>query len=199
MVFSASLDSSIRIWALPENSRDPYGAYDPSTSVQTLIGHTEAIWDLRLLPSRASPAAPRLVSCSADGSVRLWARNGKTGQWTLDSTINDFPQGVVPTCLGVYHADYTRLLVGFSNGLIGLYDVDTRRQVATMGCKWSYPRTKGDRKTDEDLAPDQKSQVNSVMSHPSSSLVVGGYEDGYLRTFNSEKCKLRPYHPGSWT
>lgn len=142
LVFSASLDSSIRIWILPEPSRDPYGPYDPATSVQTLVGHTEAIWDLRLLPSRASFAAPkaakdpypRLASCSADGSVRIWARNGTSGHWTLESTINDFPKGVVPTCLGVYHSDYSKVLVGLSSGLIGLYDVETRRQVATIGC-----------------------------------------------------------------
>lgn len=147
LVFSASLDSSIRIWTLPDPSRDPYGPYDPSTSVQTLVGHTEAIWDLRLLPSLASFAAPktakdpspRLASCSADGSVRIWARNGTSGHWALESTINEFAQGVVPTCLGVHHSDYSKVLVGLSNGLIGLYDVETRRQVATIGCKCRLP------------------------------------------------------------
>lgn len=131
-IFSASLDSTIRIWTLPEPSRDPYGPYDPATSLQTLVGHTEAIWDLCLLPSRASSSAPRLVSCSADGSVKLWQK-GKTGQWTLESTINEFYEGGVPTCLGVYHSDFSKVLVGLGNGHIELFDVDTRRQVALVG------------------------------------------------------------------
>lgn len=43
---------------------------------------------------------------------------------------------------------------------------------------------------DVTVAPGQISQVNSVMSHSSESIIVGGYEDGYLRTFDSETCKL---------
>lgn len=40
------------------------------------------------------------------------------------------------------------------------------------------------------IASEQTSQVNSVLSHPTESIIVGGYEDGYIRTFDSETCEL---------
>jgi WD40 repeat protein len=134
LVFSASLDSTIRLWRLPSATQDPYGSYDPSFAVQTLVGHTDAIWDLCLLPTQTSApfarknsvAAPsRLASASADGTVKIWTNEGGK-EWTLVSSVGEFGLGVVPTCLGVYHPDYTKLLVGLSDGSIQLYSVDNQ-------------------------------------------------------------------------
>ena len=124
LVFSASLDSTIRIWKLPSPDRDPYGSYDPSLSVQKLIGHSEAIWDLCLLPNQSSgQSQSRLASASADGTVKVWTSEGGR-PWSLLASVNDFGQGVVPTCLGVYHSDYTRILVGLGDGRVQLYNVE---------------------------------------------------------------------------
>ena len=124
LVFSASLDSTIRIWELPSPDRDPYGSYDPSLSVQKLIGHSEAIWDLCLLPNQSSgQSQSRLASASADGTVKVWTSDGGR-PWSLLASAGDFGQGVVPTCLGVYHSDYTRILVGLSDGRVQLYNVE---------------------------------------------------------------------------
>lgn len=150
LVFSASIDSSIRIWKQPPTTRDPYGPYDPSLAVQTLVGHTDAIWGLCLLPTSASSTAPlrrkgkdvlngltspaRLASCSTDGSVKIWTKsNGDAeAQWTLECSITGFGNGVVPTCVAPFHPNYTKILVGRSDGTIGLYDIDSAGQEKVM-------------------------------------------------------------------
>lgn len=87
-VFSASMDSTIRVWTLPPASADPYAPYDASRAVQLLEGHTDAVWDLVMLPpSPPSSAASasngsggrkgkaRLVSIGADNTLKVWERD----------------------------------------------------------------------------------------------------------------------------
>ena len=40
------------------------------------------------------------------------------------------------------------------------------------------------------VATSQTSQVNCVISHPADTIIVAGYEDGYINTFDSETCKF---------
>jgi striatin 1/3/4 len=48
--------------------------------VTTLLGHTDAIWDFKLLPD----TAPFLASASADGTVKLWNTEDEQLQWSWD-------------------------------------------------------------------------------------------------------------------
>lgn len=65
-IYSASLDSTIRVWSLPSNDSGPFSPVDPSLNVTTYIGHTDAIWDFRLSKDNL------LASASADGTVKIW-------------------------------------------------------------------------------------------------------------------------------
>lgn len=133
-VFSASLDSTIRIWRLLPHDHDPYSSYDPSLSIQKLVGHTEAIWDLCLLPNQSSgPSIHRLASASADGTVKIWTTEGER-DWSLSASVGDF--GGVPTCLGLYQSDYNKLLIGTSTGDVHLYNVDKQVKEAVF-CEFS--------------------------------------------------------------
>ena len=40
---------------------------DPSVAGETLVAHTDAVWDLAV-----QPETERLLSCSADATCRLW-------------------------------------------------------------------------------------------------------------------------------
>jgi len=121
-VFSASLDSTIRIWRLLPHDHDPYSSYDPSLSIQKLVGHTEAIWDLCLLPNQSpGPSTHRLASASADGTVKIWTSEGGR-PWSLTTSVGDFVG--VPTCLGIFQSDYNKLLLGTSGGEVHLYNVE---------------------------------------------------------------------------
>jgi striatin 1/3/4 len=180
LVFSASLDSTIRIWKLPSPDRDPYGSYDPSLSVQKLVGHSEAIWDLCLLPNQSQSGTPhRLASASADGSVKIWTSEGGR-PWSLLASVNDFGKGVVPTCLGVYHSDYTKLLIGLSDGRVQVYNVEKQvkeivfRRQSLLSTEWNQA----------DQLADVDSRVNAVLSHPIMPIIATAHEDGHIRIYN---------------
>lgn len=136
-IFSASLDSTIRLWRLPSPTQDPYAPYDGSFALQVLEGHTEAVWDLCLLPPQEmaqpgkGPSEGRLVSASSDGTVKVWSLSN--GNWTLQSSFGDFGDGVIPTCLSVYNLVFGKLLVGLSSGVVRLYDMDTVEEVSSFG------------------------------------------------------------------
>lgn len=65
-VYSASLDSTIRVWHLPSEESGPFSPVDPSLNIATYIGHTDSIWDFRLSRQHL------LASASADGTVKIW-------------------------------------------------------------------------------------------------------------------------------
>lgn len=98
--FSGGVDGTIQCWNTPNPNIDPYDSYgdsalcfyvlksddfptrwwfltcmlcfsaDPSVLRGALCGHTDSVWGLVY-----SSAHQRLLSCSADGTVRLWDAN----------------------------------------------------------------------------------------------------------------------------
>ncbi|KAL1405381.1 1,2-dihydroxy-3-keto-5-methylthiopentene dioxygenase [Vanrija albida] len=176
VIFSASADCTIRLWKLPARDHDPYAPYDPSTSIQTLEGHTDIVWDLCLLPPRTEKSSAangpvkrtavekQLISVSADGTAKLW--EDRDGKWSLQATFGDFGEGVVPTCLCVDQHDFTRILVGLSNGLVKLFQVDGAEEIQTFG--------------------EVGSQVNAILSHPTLPWIITGHEDGHLRFYDTK-------------
>ena len=81
LLYSASLDSTIRVWHLPAQNRTPYASFEASTGVPaaTLVGHTDAVWDILLVPTASSGDASgsnTLISCGAEGSVKVWDVSG---------------------------------------------------------------------------------------------------------------------------
>lgn len=92
--FSGGVDGTIQCWNTPNPNIDPYDSYgngtqtcpsvpnwillpdlcvfwaDPLVLRGALCGHTDSVWGLVY-----SSAHQRLLSCSADGTVRLWDAN----------------------------------------------------------------------------------------------------------------------------
>lgn len=142
-------------WRLPSPTQDAYGPHDPSALLQTLEGHTDAVWDLCLVPSRYTPdpsvtgtgtttvggskriksSKPEvqkslLVSASADGTVKVWEHKDRS--WVLKRSIN-FEDGSTPTCLGAYAVEAGKALVGFGDGRVGLVDIEQGGEVVWFG------------------------------------------------------------------
>jgi len=61
LLASASIDTTIRTWRLSDG-----------TPVAVLMGHTQPVMELSFCPGGAAHAPNLLLSCSADGTVRLW-------------------------------------------------------------------------------------------------------------------------------
>lgn len=147
-VFSGSLDSSIRVWNLPPAEHHTYSPHDPKLEDDTLVGHTDAVWALALLPSAADEPEGYLVSASSDGSVKVWSTTGEAGTgyplvsgWKYDGTadhvadqgeaetVPDAENRPVPVALAMYHPDLSLVLVGYDNGVIKLFEIKTGREV----------------------------------------------------------------------
>jgi len=189
-IFSASLDSTIRLWRLPSPIQDSYAPFDPSFALQVLEGHTEAVWDVCLLPPREAvqpgkrPTEGRLVSASADGTVKIWTMSNSN--WSLQSSFGDFGGGVVPTCLSLYSLDLGKVLVGLSSGLVKLYDVNSVEEVLSFGeASEGEPQIQGLRTP---VLTRSDGQVNSVMSHPTLPAILSAHEDGHLRFYDAKTC-----------
>lgn len=220
LAFSASLDSTIRIWTIPPPSHDPYAAHDASFAVQTLIGHTEAVWALCLLPTTTSSKRTgdqRLLSASADGTVKVWEYSdttgpgggGSSGGWSLTSSFGGpstsssdtnggdgagFGDGVVPTCLAMYQQDFGKILVGLSNGLVKVYEIDTWQETATFGSvegKYSQSHGSWGATTALICLEGADTQVNAIISHPTLPIIISGHEDGHLRFFDANRSACR--------
>jgi striatin 1/3/4 len=192
-IFSASLDSTIRVWKLPKPSDELYASFDPSVAYQTLEGHTDAVWDLVLLPGAADANGKtnedrRLVSCAADGHVKVWSLEGK--RWSLTESWALGEGDDVPTCLGVYNHDFGQVLVGFTSGLVQVVNVETGAVAMQLGeAKNGESCPSGFRTSCRLLG----AQVNAVLSHPTLPAVIVAHEDGYLRVYeskSSESCSL---------
>uniref|UniRef100_A0A8C2TQ30 Striatin n=1 Tax=Coturnix japonica TaxID=93934 RepID=A0A8C2TQ30_COTJA len=65
--YSGGTDGLIHGWNTTNPNIDPYDSYDPSVLRGAFVGHTDAVWGLVY-----SGTHQRLLSCSADGTVRLW-------------------------------------------------------------------------------------------------------------------------------
>ena len=139
LLYSASLDSSIRIWALPSQNHTTYAPYDASRSRGELIGHTDAVWDLALARDEST-----LISCGAEGAVKVWDVSGPSGggslrlSWTyngldshsdLESESNDLPGA---TAVEAIKTDLKKVAVAYQNSIIKIFDIETGKEVSRL-------------------------------------------------------------------
>ncbi|KAI9496878.1 WD40-repeat-containing domain protein [Zychaea mexicana] len=171
-VYSSSLDSTIRVWRLPSEG------HNPSLSMATYVGHTDAIWDFKLFPIAREDTC-LLASASADGTVKLWDTQ-TSGQLLKSSltfdgvlTENDHRRNLpVPTSLDFCHTDLTKMAVSFANAQIRIYDIETGQVVTTLeGSNDTYDGTVG-------------TQINTIIAHPTMPLIVTGHEDRQVKFYD---------------
>jgi striatin 1/3/4 len=123
---------------LPHGNHDPYAPHDGSSARAVLVGHTDAVWGVCLLPPKADSKDDQetvLVSIGADSAIKVWEAKSDSSQWSLRTSFgyhgsdNDqeksSPPQPVPTSVAVYQPDFTKVLVGFSNSVVKAFDVRT--------------------------------------------------------------------------
>ncbi|CAG0890757.1 unnamed protein product [Darwinula stevensoni] len=165
MCFSGGLDASIRCWKIPNTSIDPYDSFDPDVLATTLTGHGDAVWALAVHPNR-----PHLLSCSADGSVRLWQ---PTAKQPLLSSISSEQDGI-PTSVDFLRTEVApnHMVVGFRSGTCAVYDLECGKPVVHMD-------------TSQQESGKEPSTINSVVCHPTLPLCITGHEDRHIRFWDT--------------
>ncbi|XP_070696948.1 striatin-like isoform X2 [Pempheris klunzingeri] len=165
--FSGGVDGTVQCWNTPNPNIDPYDSYDPSMLRGQLIGHTDSVWGLVY-----SSAHQRLLSCSADGTVRLW--DAGTTSPALAVFNEDQTLGV-PSSVDLVCSEPAHLVTSFTNGHIGLFNMETRQLVLSL---------------DATLEPGAPCQINKVLSHPTLPITITAQEDRHIKFFDNTSGKL---------
>ena len=144
LLYSASLDSSIRVWALPSSSHTTYAPYDESSSRGELIGHTDAVWDLALVRDEST-----LVSCGAEGTVKVWDVSGPgAGSLRLSwgylgleregTDDEDEKDGPGATAIEAIKTDLKKVAVAYQNAVVKIFDIETGKEVSRLATDTTY-------------------------------------------------------------
>uniref|UniRef100_A0A8B9L0K1 Striatin n=1 Tax=Astyanax mexicanus TaxID=7994 RepID=A0A8B9L0K1_ASTMX len=165
--YSGGLDGTIQCWNTPSPNIDPYDSYQPSVLRGALCGHTDAVWGLV-----HSSAHQRLLSCSADGTVRLW--NASNPQAAL-AVFNENKDLGLPSSVDLVCSDPAYMVTSFNNGRIGLFNMETRQQVLNM---------------ESTVESGASCQINKVLSHPTLPITITAQEDRHIKFYDNNTGKL---------
>uniref|UniRef100_A0A671UC50 Striatin n=1 Tax=Sparus aurata TaxID=8175 RepID=A0A671UC50_SPAAU len=165
--FSGGVDGTIQCWNTPNPNIDPYDSYDPSMLRGAMCGHTDSVWGLVY-----SSAHQRLLSCSADGTVRLWDANTTSPALAV---FNEDKKLGVPSSVDLVCSEPAHLVTSFTNGQIGLFNMETRQLVLSL---------------ESNLEPGTPCQINKVLSHPTLPITITAQEDRHIKFFDNNSGKL---------
>lgn len=165
--FSGGVDGTIQCWNTPNPNIDPYDSYDPSMLRGALCGHTDSVWGLVY-----SSAHQRLLSCSADGTVRLWDANTTSPALAV---FNEDKKLGVPSSVDLVCSEPAHLVTSFTNGQIGLFNMETCQLVLSL---------------ESNLEPGTPCQINKVLSHPTLPITITAQEDRHIKFFDNNSGKL---------
>ncbi|XP_023652087.1 striatin isoform X3 [Paramormyrops kingsleyae] len=165
--FSGGVDGTIQSWNTPSPNIDPYDSYEPSALRGVLCGHTDAVWGLVY-----SSAHHCLLSCSADGTVRLW--NAADTSPAL-AVFNESGELGIPSSVDLVCSEPAHMVTSFSNGRMGLFNMETRQLVLSL---------------ESTMEPGSPCRINKVLSHPTLPVTVAAQEDRHIKFFDNNTGKL---------
>ncbi|KAG8014502.1 Striatin [Nibea albiflora] len=165
--FSGGVDGTIQSWNTPNPNIDPYDSYEPSVLRGALCGHTDSVWGLVY-----SSAHQRLLSCSADGTVRLW--NAADISPSL-AVFNEQGELGLPTSVDLVSSEPAHMVTSFTTGDIGLFNMETQQLVL---------------KLESAGPPEAPCKINKVLSHPTLPITITAQEDRHIQFFDNNTGKL---------
>ncbi|XP_021341897.1 striatin-3-like isoform X3 [Mizuhopecten yessoensis] len=167
--FSGGQDSSIRCWNIPSSNIDPYDSFEPTVLSDTLQAHTDAVWGLSIHTSKM-----QLLSCSADGTVRLWSPGSKT---PLLNTFTVDDEDGAPTSVDFVRCDPSQMVASYSSSNTYIFDIESGKQVLTL-----------ETKINQDAGV--SNQINKVVNHPTLPVTITAHEDRHIRFFDNNTGKM---------
>ncbi|XP_029543629.1 striatin-3 [Oncorhynchus nerka] len=167
--YSGGIDHTIQCWNIPSSNVDPYDTYDPSVLAGTWLGHTDAVWGLAY-----SGIKNRLLSCSADGTVKLWNPQEKN---PCISTYNAEKEHGIPTAVDFNGCDPAHMVASFNTGNAVIYDLETSQAAVVFAGQG------------ENTLPGAN-HINKVVSHPTLPVTITAHEDRDIKFFDNKSGKV---------
>ncbi|XP_073988906.1 connector of kinase to AP-1 [Rhodnius prolixus] len=167
--YSAATGGTIHCWKLPSVNIDPYDSFESSVLGCRLVGHTDAVWRLVSHPHRQ-----QLLSCSADGTLKLWSPQSKV---QLLQTFSSEQDGV-PTSCDFVRDETDKMVAAFTSGHCVLFDLETGKPVTRLE---SSP---------EIVCNEVGRQIYRIVCHPLLPLTVTAHEDRHIRFFDNTSGKM---------
>ncbi|XP_054256822.1 striatin-3 isoform X2 [Indicator indicator] len=167
--FSGGIDATIQWWNMPSPNVDPYDTYEPNVLAGTLIGHTDAVWGLAY-----SGVKNHLLSCSADGTIRLWNPPEKM---PCICTYNGEKEHGIPTSVDFIGCDPAHMVASFNTGSTVIYDLETSQSVAMLSSQI-------------ESGVQSNNHINKVVSHPTLPVTITAHEDRHIKFFDNKTGKM---------
>ncbi|NXX42390.1 STRN protein, partial [Tricholaema leucomelas] len=167
--YSGGTDGLIHGWNTTNPNIDPYDSYDPSVLRGAFVGHTDAVWGLVY-----SGAHQRLLSCSADGTIRLWKA---TEIAPAVSVFNDNQEMGIPLSVDLVSSDPSLMVASFNSGYTSIFNMETQQRILTM-------------ESSVDSTISSSCQINRVISHPTLPISITAHEDRHIKFYDNNTGKL---------
>ncbi|KAF5913086.1 hypothetical protein HPG69_009037 [Diceros bicornis minor] len=167
--YSGGTDGLIQGWNTTNPNIDPYDSYDPSVLRGPLLGHTDAVWGLAY-----SAAHQRLLSCSADGTLRLWNTTEIAPALTV---FNDNQELGIPASVDLVSSDPSHMVASFSKGYTSIFNMETQQRILTL-------------ESNLDPTANSSCQINRVISHPTLPISITAHEDRHIKFYDNNTGKL---------
>lgn len=160
--YSGGLDGNIECWVLPSPNIDPYDCYDPNVHSGTLEGHTDAVWGLATMQNN-------VVSCSADGTVKLWSPFMKE---SLLRTYTAAEAEGGPSSVDFVRNEVDHIVVAYNSAHCIIYDTETGKQVIKL-------------EASQEMSGNTGKFINKVVSHPTLPITITAHEDRHIRFWDN--------------
>ncbi|NXJ75100.1 STRN protein, partial [Trogon melanurus] len=167
--YSGGTDGLIHGWSTTNPNIDPYDSYDPSVLRGAFVGHTDAVWGLVY-----SGAHQRLLSCSADGTIRLWKA---TEIAPALNVFNDNQEMGIPSSVDLVSSDPSLMVASFNSGHTSIFNMETRQRILTL-------------ESSVDTTVSSSCQINRVISHPTLPISITAHEDRHIKFYDNNTGKL---------
>nr|XP_042704360.1 striatin isoform X4 [Chrysemys picta bellii] len=167
--YSGGTDGLIQAWNTTNPNIDPYDSYDPSVLRGAFVGHTDAVWGLVY-----SGAHQRLLSCSSDGTVRLWKASEIAPALNI---FNDNQEMGIPSSVDLVSSDPSHMVASFNSGHTCIFNMETRQRILTL-------------ESNIDTTANSSCQINRVVSHPTLPISITAHEDRHIKFYDNNTGKL---------
>ena len=183
------MDATIRVWALPPASHTTYASFDSSRLRGELIGHTDAVWGLTLVRDEST-----LISCGAEGSVKVWDVSGQLGgtlklSWGYTGVQADpekHEDSPGASAVEAIKVDLKKIALAYQNATIKIFDIENGSELTLIQLQPSSGESSSVScepvlTAHVDGTPNQAS---SLISHPTMPLLIAGHEDKRISIFD---------------